>query len=134
MALGREGRFNFEGQIMRHFSRTLAMAVMVAGLAGAALAETNAYSGAVTSNDFFRFIEEHSGDAVKLSAGGDVPADQMEKTDDAVFFWQSNVHVGVGSSALQNDKIALDGCYRIRLADAQQGVTAYFLDNSTDCE
>jgi hypothetical protein len=119
---------------MRHFSRTLAVAVTVAGLAGAALAETNAYSGAVASTDFFRFVEAHSGDAVKLSAAGDVPADQMEKTDDAVFFWQSNIHVGVGSSALQNDKIALDGCYRIRLADAQQGVTAYFLDSSTDCE
>jgi hypothetical protein len=119
---------------MRHFSRLLATAAMVAGLATAVLAETNAYSGAVASTDFFRFIEEHSGDAVKLAAEGDVPADQMEKTDAAVFFWQANVQVGVAPAALQNEKIALNGCYRIRLDEARQGVTAYFLDDSSDCE
>jgi hypothetical protein len=134
-ALGRNGRFSTSrGQDMRNFSRLLAATAMVAAVAGAAMAETNAFSGAVASNDFYRFIEEHSGAAVRLAAAGDVPADQMEKTDDAVFFWQANVQVGVAPGALQDDKIALDGCYRIRLADARQGVTAYFLDSSSDCE
>jgi hypothetical protein len=51
-----------------------------------------------------------------------------------VFFWQANVQVGVAPAALQNEKIALNGCYRIRLDEARQGVTAYFLDDSSDCE
>jgi hypothetical protein len=119
---------------MRHISKLLAATALVAAGATAFAAETNSYSGAVVSTDFFRFIEEHSGAAVRLAAEGDVPADQMEKTDDALFFWQANVQVGVAPVALQNEKIALNGCYRIRLADARQGVTAYFLDDSSDCE
>ena len=118
---------------MRHVFKLLA-ATAVAAFAGTAGAETNDYSGAVATTDFFRFIEQHSGDAVRLTAEGDVPADQMEKTDDAVFFWTVNVQVGVAPAALQNDKIALNGCYRIRMADARQGVTAYFLDSSSDCQ
>jgi hypothetical protein len=119
---------------MSHLSKLLGAAALLAACATAVTAETNAYSGAVATTDFFRFIEEHSGAAVTLAAEGDIPADQIEKTDDAVFFWQANVQVGVAPVALQNDKIALKGCYRIRLADARQGVTAYFLDDSSDCE
>ena len=119
---------------MKHVSRWLAVLAMPVMMSQAVTAETNAYSGAVVSNDFFQFIAEHSGDAVKLAAEGDVPADQMEKSEEAVFFWKENVQVGVQVDALQNDKIALNGCYRIRLDDARAGVTAYFLDPSTDCE
>jgi hypothetical protein len=119
---------------MSRFSKLLAATALLATCATAVTAETNAYSGAVASTEFFRFIEEHSGGAVTLAAEGDMPADQMEKTDDAVFFWQANVQIGVAPMALQNEKIALNGCYRIRLADARQGVTAYFLDDSSDCE
>ena len=120
---------------MKHFSTPLVVAAALAGLIQTATAETNAYTGPVATSDFFRFIEEHSGDAVRLVAEGDIPADQIEKTDDAVFFWQANVQVGVEPNALQpGEKIALNGCYRIRLADARQGVMAYFLDNSSDCE
>jgi hypothetical protein len=119
---------------MRHFFTTLAATAMAAALAGAAVAETNDYSGALATSDFFAFIEQHSGDAVRLTAEGNVPADQMEKTDEGVFFWTANVQVGVAPDALQNDKIALNGCYRIRMGDARQGVTAYFLDSSADCQ
>ena len=119
---------------MRHLFTTLAATAMAAAFPGAVVAETNDYSGQVATTEFFAFIAEHSGDAVRLTAEGSVPADQMEKTDDAVFFWTSNVQIGVAPNAMQNDKIALSGCYRIRLADARQGVTAYFLDNSADCQ
>jgi hypothetical protein len=120
---------------MTHFSRLLAVAASIAALTQSVTAETNAYSGRVATGDFFRFIEEHSGDAVRLTAEGDIPEDQIEKTDDAVFFWQANVQIGVEPNALLRDEtIALDGCYRIRLADARVGVTAYFLDHSSDCE
>ena len=120
---------------MKHFSTSLVVAAALAALAGAATAETNGYTGPVATGDFFRFIEEHSGDAVRLAAEGDIPADQIEKTDEAVFFWESNIYVGVEPVALQSDeKIALNGCYRIRLADARAGVIAFFLDNSSDCE
>jgi hypothetical protein len=119
---------------MTHFFKLLILAAAVIALNKAVTAETTAYKGEVVSSDFFRFIEQHSGDAVKLAAEGPVPADQIEKTDDAVFFWQSNVQVGVEPGAFQDEKIALNGCYRIRLADARAGVTAYFLDLSSDCE
>lgn len=120
---------------MTHLSRLLAVAASIAVLTQSVTAETNAYSGPVASSDFFRFIAEHSGDAVRLAAEGDIPADQIEKTEDAVFFWQSNVQIGVEANALlQDETIALDGCYRIRLADARVGVVAYFLDTSNDCE
>ena len=119
---------------MRHLFTTLAATAMAAAFGGAVVAETNDYSGQVATTEFFAFITQHSGDAVRLTAEGSVPADQMEKTDDAVFFWTSNVQIGVAPNAMQNDKIALSGCYRIRLADARQGVTAYFLDNSADCQ
>jgi hypothetical protein len=120
---------------MKHFPKLLVAAATLAALTQAVTAETTAYSGAVASTDFFRFIEEHSGDAVKLAAEGDIPADQIEKTDDAVFFWQASIQVGVEPAALiQDAKIALNGCYRIRLADARAGVTQYFLDNSEDCQ
>jgi hypothetical protein len=119
---------------VKHLSKLLIVLAMPVVMTQAVTAETNAYSGAVVSADFFAFIAEHSGDAVKLAAEGDVPADQLEKTEEAVFFWQANVQVGVEPDALQNEKIALNGCYRIRLADARAGVTAYFLDSSTDCE
>jgi hypothetical protein len=119
---------------MTTFFRLLVLAAAVIALNKAVIAETTSYSGEVVSNDFFQFIAEHSGDAVKLAAEGPVPADQIEKTDDAVFFWTSNVQVGVEPTALDGEKIALNGCYRIRLADARAGVTAYFLDASTDCE
>jgi hypothetical protein len=130
-----ESRFSPSGgQRMKHFLRLLALAGVAGALSNAATAETNNYSGAVASDEFFRFIEEHSGDAVRLAAVGGLPADQIEKTDDAVFFWQQNVQIGIEPNALKNDKIAIDGCYRIRLADARQGLSAYFLDNSSDCE
>jgi hypothetical protein len=119
---------------MRHFFKLLVGAAALAALTQAVTAETNAYTGAVATSDFFRFIEEHSGDVVRLAAEGDVPADQIEKTDDVVFFWKANVQIGVGPDALQNEKIALNGCYRIRLADTRAGMTAYLLDNSSDCE
>lgn len=119
---------------MKHISKLLIVLALPAAMATAVTAETNAYSGAVGSADFYQFIAEHSGAAVKLAAEGDMPADQIEKTDEAVFFWQESVQIGVEPDALQNDKIALNGCYRIRLADARAGVTAYFLDSSTDCE
>jgi hypothetical protein len=119
---------------MTHFFKLLILAAAVIALNNAVTAETTTYKGEVVSNDFFRFIEEHSGDAVKLAAEGAVPADQIEKTDEAVFFWQANVQVGVEPAAFQDEKIALNGCYRIRLADARVGVTAYFLDLSSDCE
>jgi hypothetical protein len=119
---------------MRHSFKLLAGAAMLAALTQVAMAETNAYSGAVASAEFFQFIEQHSGDVVKLDAQGDVPADQIEKTDDVVFFWQSNVQVGVLADLVQDQKVALSGCYRIRLADARAGMTAYLLDLSEDCE
>jgi hypothetical protein len=122
------------GTTMRLLTRLLVVAAMQAALTQAVVAETSAYTGGVATTDFFRFIEENSGAAVRLAAEGDLPADQIEKTDDAVFFWQSNVQVGVEPGALQNERIALNGCYRIRLADARVGVTAYFLDTSSDCE
>jgi hypothetical protein len=119
---------------MTIFVRLLIVAAAVIALNKTVTAETTTFSGEPVSTDFFRFIEEHSGDAVKLAAQGAVPADQMEKTDEAVFFWQTNVQVGVEPTALEGEKLALNGCYRIRLADARAGVTAYFLDASTDCE
>jgi hypothetical protein len=119
---------------MKLFSKLIVLAVLHGALAQAASAETLAYSGAVATEDFFRFIEQHSGDAVRVEAEGVLPAEQVEKDDDGVFFWQSNVQVGVEPSAFQNDKIAINGCYRVRLAEQRQGVTAYFLDPSEDCE
>lgn len=114
--------------------RLFALSLLIALAAGEARAETQAYSGAVAAEDFFRFIEEHSGDAVRLTAEGEVPADRLERTEDAVFFWYANVQVGIEPSALQDDKLAIDGCYRVRLAEMRQGVTAYYLDPSADCE
>ncbi len=122
------------GRRMMHSFKLLILAASIAALTQVAAAETSNYSGGVASDEFFRFVEEHSGDAVLLAAEGDIPADQIEKTDDAVFFWQRNVQVGVEPAALQNDKIGLNGCYRIQLNDARQGVTSYFLDISSDCE
>jgi hypothetical protein len=119
---------------MKHFSKLMVLAAMQCALAQGAAAETRAYSGTVATGDFFRFIEEHSGDAVRVAAEGALPAEQMEKTDDGVFFWQTNVQVGIEPGAYQDDKIAINGCYRVRLADMRQGVTAYFLDPSDDCE
>lgn len=119
---------------MKHFSKLVVLAAMHCALTQAATAETRAYSGDVATGDFFRFVEEHSGDAVRVAAEGALPAEQVEKTDDGVFFWQSNVQVGIDAGAYQDDKIAIDGCYRVRLADMRQGVTAYFLDPSDDCE
>jgi hypothetical protein len=120
---------------MTHLSRLLVVAASMAVLTQSVTAESNAYSGPVLANDFFLFIEEHSGDAVRLTAEGDIPADQLEKTDDAVFFWRANVQIGVQPNALlQDETIALNGCYRIRLADARAGLMAYFLDSSSDCE
>jgi hypothetical protein len=133
-AASAEAAFTLGGRRMKHSLTLLALAGVVAALSNAATAGTSDYSGGVASDDFVRFIEEHSGDAVRLAAEGDLPADQIEKTDDAVFFWQQNVQIGVAPNALRNDKIAINGCYRIRLADARVGVTAYFLDNSSDCE
>ena len=119
---------------MKHFSRLLVGAAMLTACAYGAIAETNAYSGTVGSTEFFHFIEEHSGDVVRLTAEGDIPADQLEKTEDMVFFGQSNIQVGVEPTAVQDQKVALNGCFRIRLAEAHAGMTAYLLDNSTDCE
>jgi len=111
-----------------------AVIALQAALAQTAAAESLAYSGAVGADDFYRFIEQHSGDAVRLAAEGEVPADRMERTEDGVFFWYSNVQVGVEPAAFQNDKIAINGCYRVRLAEVRQGVTAYYLDPSSDCD
>jgi hypothetical protein len=119
---------------MRHFSKLLVVAAALAAPTQAVTAESNAYSGPVATSDFFLFIEEHSGDVVRLAAEGEIPADQIERGDDVVFFWKANVHVGVEPGALQNEKIALKGCYRIRLADARAGMTAYLLNSSSDCE
>jgi hypothetical protein len=118
---------------MRHCARLIGLIALQAVLAQGVAAETVAYNGKVSEETFFRFIEEHSGDAVKLSAEGQLPEDQMEKTEEGVFFWLSNVQVGVEPAAFQGDKIAINGCYRVRLAEVRQGVTAYYLDPSSDC-